>query len=50
MRFESAGWAEYITEDFEASMDAPASLSVLGQVKRRIIDPAVKELTGRTAG
>ena len=26
-------------------MDAPASLSDFGQVKRRIIDPAVKELT-----
>jgi plasmid replication initiation protein len=45
MRFQSTGWAEYSIEDFKASMDAPASLSDFGQVKRRIIDPAVKELT-----
>ena len=32
MRFESTGWAEYTIEDF-------------GQIKRRIIDQAVKELT-----
>jgi plasmid replication initiation protein len=44
-RFESTGWAEYTIEDFKASMDAPPSLSDFGQVKRRIIDPAVKELT-----
>jgi hypothetical protein len=44
MRFESTGWAEYTIEDFKASMDAPPSLSDFGQVKRRIIDPAV-ELT-----
>lgn len=45
MRFESTGWAEYTIEDFKASMDAPPSLSDFGQVKRRIIEPAVKELT-----
>lgn len=45
MRFESTGWAEYTIEDFCASMDAPPSLSDFGQVRRRIIDPAVKELT-----
>lgn len=44
-RFESTGWAEYTIEDFKASMDAPPSLSDFGQVKRRIIEPAVKELT-----
>jgi plasmid replication initiation protein len=44
MRFESTGWAEYTIEDFKTSMDAPASLSDFGQVKRRIIDPAVREL------
>jgi plasmid replication initiation protein len=44
-RFKSTGKAEYTIEDFRASMDAPASLSDFGQVKRRIIDPAVKELT-----
>lgn len=45
MRFESTGWAEYEIEDFKASMDAPPSLSDFAQVKRRIIDPAIKELT-----
>ena len=44
-RFESTGWAEYTIEDFKASMEAPASLSDFAQVKRRIIDPAVRELT-----
>lgn len=43
-RFQSTGWAEYDIEDFKASMDAPPSLSDFGQVKRRIIEPAVKEL------
>jgi plasmid replication initiation protein len=47
MRFESTGWAEYTIEDFCASMDAPPSLSDFGQVKRRIIDPAVKELIAK---
>lgn len=45
MRFQSTGKAEYTIEDFKASMDAPPSLSDFGQVKRRIIEPAVKELT-----
>jgi plasmid replication initiation protein len=44
-RFRSSGEAEYTIEDFRESMEAPASLSDFGQVKRRIIDPAVKELT-----
>ena len=43
-RFEGTGWAEYTIEDFAAAMDAPPSLSDFGQVKRRIIEPAVKEL------
>jgi plasmid replication initiation protein len=43
-RFKSSGIAEYTVEDFKTSMDAPPSLSDFGQVKRRIIDPAVKEL------
>lgn len=47
MRFESTGWAEYTIEDFRASMEAPPSLSDFGQVKRRIIDPAVKELIAK---
>jgi len=44
-RFKSSGVAEYTIEDFKASMDAPPSLSDFGQIKRRIIDPAIKELT-----
>ena len=43
-RFRSTGWAEYTIEDFIASMEAPASLSDFAQIKRRIIQPAVKEL------
>ena len=46
-RFEGTGWAEYTIEDFTTAMDAPPSLSDFGQVKRRIIDPAVKELSGK---
>lgn len=44
-RFQSTGKAEYTIEDFKASMEAPPSLSDFAQVKRRIIEPAVKELT-----
>lgn len=45
-RFKSSGVAEYTVEDFAASMDAPPSLrGDFGQVKRRIIEPAIKELT-----
>ena len=46
-RFESTGWAEYDIDDFKLSMDAPPSLSDFAQVKRRIIEPAVKELIGK---
>ena len=46
-RFEGTGWAEYTIEDFAAAMDAPPSLSDFGQVKRRIIEPAVKELADK---
>jgi plasmid replication initiation protein len=43
-RFRSSGVAEYTIEDFRASMDAPQSLSDFGQLKRRIIEPAIREL------
>lgn len=44
-RFKENGWAEYTIEDFTTSMDAPPSLlKDFGQVKRRIIEPAIKEL------
>ena len=45
MRFQGTGRAEYTIEDFKASMETPPSLTDFGQVKRRVIDPAVKELT-----
>lgn len=47
MRFESTGFAEYTIEDFATAMDAPPSLSDFAQVKRRIIEPAVKELRAK---
>lgn len=43
-RFQSTGKAEYAIDDFKASMNAPPSLSDFAQIKRRIIEPAVKEL------
>ena len=45
-RFESTGWAEYTVEDFAASMDATEKQREnFNNIRRRIIDPAVKELT-----
>lgn len=45
MRFESTGWAEYTIEDFCTSMDATEKQrSDFGNIKRRMIEPAVKEL------
>lgn len=44
IRFESTGQAEYTIEDFKASMNPPSSLSDFGQIKRRVIEPAVREL------
>jgi len=42
---EEGGWAEYSLEDFAASMDAPPSIaSSFGQIKRRILKPALDEL------
>lgn len=43
-RFKNSGWAEYTIEDFFTSMDAPPSLQDFGQLRRRVIEPAVKEL------
>lgn len=48
MRFKSTGWAEYTVEDFLVSMDAPLEYAKdFGQVKRSIIEPAVKELINK---
>jgi len=45
MRFNSTGWAEYTIEDFATSMDATEKQrSDFNNIKRRIIEPAVKEL------
>lgn len=43
-RFKASGQAEYAVDDFRASMDAPPSLTDFAQLKRRVIDPAVREL------
>jgi plasmid replication initiation protein len=44
-RFASTGWAEYTIEDFCASMDATEKQKAnFNNIKRRIIEPAVKEL------
>lgn len=46
MKYKATGRADYTIEDFCASMDAPPSLvKDFGQIKRRIIEPAIKELT-----
>jgi plasmid replication initiation protein len=45
MRFKTTGWAEYTVEDFNVSMDVPKDyINDFGQVKRSIIEPAVREL------
>ena len=46
MRFQSTGKAEYTIEDFCASMDATEKQRTdFAAVRRKIIEPAVKELT-----
>jgi len=45
-RFKGTGWAEYTIEDFCASMDAtPKQRADFAAIRRKIIEPAVKELT-----
>ena len=45
-RFKSSGVAEYSVEDFAASMDATEKQRAdFNNIKRRMIEPAVKELT-----
>lgn len=45
-RFESTGWAEYDIEDFATAMDATAKQRKdFNNIRRRIIEPAVRELT-----
>jgi plasmid replication initiation protein len=46
MRFKDTGWARYTIEDFCTSMGAtPKQRENFNNIKRRIIEPAVKELT-----
>lgn len=45
-RFDSTGLAEYTIEDFAAAMDATEKQkSDFNNIKRRMIEPAIKELT-----
>jgi plasmid replication initiation protein len=45
-RFKSTGWAEYDIDDFAAAMDATEKQRAnFNNIKRRIIEPAVAELT-----
>lgn len=45
MRFESNGWAEYTIEDFSEAVEATDKQRAnFNNIKRRIIEPAVKEL------
>jgi len=45
MRFKGTGWAEYTIEDFALSMQATEKQKAnFNNIKRRIIEPAVKEL------
>jgi len=46
MRFKDTGWAEYTIEDFCTSMDATEKQRAdFAAIRRKIIEPAVKELT-----
>lgn len=46
MRFQDNGWAEYNIEDFCTSMEAtPKQRQNFAAIRRKIIEPAVKELT-----
>ena len=44
MRYQDTGWAEFEIDELRVSMNAPDSLSDFGQLKRRVIEPAVREL------
>lgn len=46
MQFKSTGWAEYSIEEFATAMDATAKQREnFAAIRRKIIEPAVKELT-----
>ena len=46
-RFKDTGWAEYTVEDFIKSLEIPPSVNDFGQIRRRVIDPAIKELSDK---
>ncbi len=48
MRFQSSGWAEYTIEDFAEAMEATEKQRAnFAAIRRKIIEPAVKELTAK---
>ena len=48
MQYKKTGWAEFDVADFAASMDAPAAQRRnFAFIRRRIIEPAVKELKAK---
>jgi plasmid replication initiation protein len=46
-RFKSTGWAQYSIDELRVALELPASLSDWGQINRRAITPAIKELIGK---
>ena len=45
-RFQATGWAQYDIDDFCASMEATEKQKAdFNYIKRRMIEPAIKELT-----
>jgi plasmid replication initiation protein len=48
MKYKNTGRAEYTIDDFHTSMDVPPSFKGdFGQLKRRVIEPAVRELNDK---
>jgi plasmid replication initiation protein len=48
MRFQATGWAEYSIEDYTTAMNASEKqCENFNNIKRRMIEPAVKELTAK---
>lgn len=46
MQFKNTGWRQINIEDFAKAMDVPPSLTKdFAQIRRRVIEPAIKELT-----
>ena len=46
IKFESTGWAQYTIDDFSTAMEAtPKQRENFANIRRKIIEPAIKELT-----